>query len=140
MDEQARKLDRLEDNLRELAHFQNTTLADLDDEKTVRWGLRYGVMEALQIAVDLACAIVSRRNLGDPEQPADCFRLLRQNGILSEAVADRLIQTLDARDTAAAAGPDVNDALVLDALDRLSDFRTFAQDIRDNAPPSAASS
>jgi uncharacterized protein YutE (UPF0331/DUF86 family) len=136
MNDQARKLDRLEKNLRELAHFQNTTLADLDDEKTVRWSLRYGVMETVQIALDLACAIVSRRNLGDPDQPADCFRLLRQNGVLSEAVADRLIQTLDARDTVAAAGPDVNDAVVLDALDRLSDVRTFAQEIRDNAPPS----
>jgi uncharacterized protein YutE (UPF0331/DUF86 family) len=136
MNDQARKLDRLEKNLRELAHFQNTTLADLDDEKTVRWSLRYGVMETVQIALDLACAIVSRRNLGDPDQPADCFRLLRQNGVLSEAVADRLIQTLDARDTVAAAGPDVNDAVVLDALDRLSDVRTFAREIRDNAPPS----
>jgi uncharacterized protein YutE (UPF0331/DUF86 family) len=140
MNDQARKLDRLEENLRELAHFQNTTLADLDDEKTVRWGLRYGVMETVQIAIDLACAIVSRRNLGDPGQPADCFRLLQQNGVLSEAVADRLIQTLDARDTVAAAGPDVDDALVLDALDRLSDFRTFAREIRARTPPRDADS
>lgn len=139
MNDQARKLDRLEDNLRELAHFQHTTLADLDDDQKARWGLRYGVMETVQIAIHLACAIVSRRNLGDPDRPADCFRLLWQNGILSEAVADRLIQSLDARDTVAAAGPNVNDTLVLDALDRLSDFRTFAQEIRDNAPPSGSS-
>ena len=138
MDDHARKLDRLEENLRELARFQTTTLADLDDEKTVRWGLRYGVMETVQIAIDLACAIVSRRNLGDPDQPADCFRLLQQNGVLSDAVADRLIQILDARDTVAAAGPDVNDALVLDALDRLSDFRTFAHEIRDHTSSSDA--
>lgn len=135
MNDHARKLDRLEANLRELAHFQNTTLADLDDDQTVRWGLRYGVMETVQIAIDLACAIVGRRNLDDPDRPADCFRLLQQNGMLSEAVADRLIQTLDARDTVAAAGQNVDDALVLDALDRLADFRTFAREIRDNAPP-----
>jgi uncharacterized protein YutE (UPF0331/DUF86 family) len=140
MDELLSRLKRLEENLRELAHFQNTTLADLDDDQTVRWGLRYGVMETVQIAIDLACAIVSRRNLGDPDQPADCFRLLRQTGVLSEAVADRLIQTLDARDTVAAAGPDVNDALVLDVLDRLSDFRMFAREIRDFTPPSGADS
>lgn len=135
MDDQPRKLDRLEDNLRELAHFRNTTLADLDDDQTVRWGLRYGVMETVQIAIDLSCAIVDRRNLGDPDQPADCFRLLQQNGMLSEAVADRLVQTLDARDTVAAAGQNVDEALVLDALDRLADFRTFVREIRDNAPP-----
>ncbi len=138
MNNQARKLDRLEENLRELSHFQNTTLADLDDDQTVRWGLRYGVMETVQIAMDLACGIVSRRDLGDPDQPVDCFRLLRQNGVLSETVVDRLLQTLDARDTVAAAGPDVDDALVLDALDRLSNFRRFAREIRDHIRPSDA--
>ncbi len=134
MDDQPRKLDRLEENLRELAHFQNTTLAGLDDDQKARWGLRYGVMETVQVAIDLACSIVRRHDLGDPDQPAGCFRLLQQNGILSEAVADRLIQALDARDAVAAAGQSADDALVLDALDRLADFRTFAREIRENDP------
>jgi len=130
MNDHSRKLDRMEENLRELARFQETTLADLEDNRKIRWGLRYGIMETVQVVIDLACTIVRRRNLGDPDQPADCFRLLQQNGVLSNGGGDRLIQTIDARDAVVSVGQEVDDALILDALDRLSDFRTFANEIR----------
>lgn len=130
MSDRDRRLVRLEENLRELSHFQNTTLADLDDLKA-RWGRRYGVMETVQIAIDLACTIVSRRNYGSPDRPADCFRLLQQNGVLSEGVADRLTQTISAWDEMGTVEREGDDELVLDALDRLADFRTFARNIRE---------
>lgn len=124
------KLDRLEKNLRELARFQNTTGAHPDDWE-VRWGRRYGMLETVQVAIDLACGIVRRRNYGSPDRPAECFRLLQQDGVLSEGVGERLMHVIDARDEMRTSGQEVDDAFVLDALDRLADFRMFARDIRE---------
>jgi uncharacterized protein YutE (UPF0331/DUF86 family) len=130
MDELLSRLKRLEENLRELERFQGTTLADLEDSRRTTWALRYGLMESIQATIDIACALVSRHNLGYPDSYADCFRILRRHDVLSNELVERLIQAVGMRNVLVHEYQEVNDALVLDALDRLSDFRLFAEEIR----------
>lgn len=97
MDELSSRLKRLEENLRELERFRGTTLAELEDDRRATWALRYGLMESIQAMIDIACAIVSRHNLGYPDSYAECFRVLRQYDILSDDLVDCLIQATGMR-------------------------------------------
>ena len=97
MDELLSRLKRLEENLRELERFQGTTLADLEDSRRTTWALRYGLMESIQATIDIACALVSRHNLGYPDSYADCFRILRRHDVLSNELVERLIQAVGMR-------------------------------------------
>jgi len=136
MDEQSSRLKRLEENLRELETFKGTTSADLDESRRTRWALRYGLMESIQAVIDISCAVVSRRNLGYPDSYADCMRILRRHDVLPEDLADRLVRAVGIRNVLVHGHLDVDDELLLDALDRLSDFRAFAEAVRVGGAPS----
>ncbi|PSR04923.1 MAG: DUF86 domain-containing protein [Bacteroidetes bacterium SW_8_64_56] len=135
MDEYSSRLKRLEENLRELERFRGTSTDDLEGRQK-RWALRYGMLESIQAIIDIACAVVSRYNLGYPDSYADCFRVLRRENVLPDDLTDRLTQAVGMRNVLVHEYLDVDDKLLLDALDRLSDFRAFAEAIRHGTPPS----
>ena len=135
MDEYSSRLKRLEENLRELERFRGTSIDDLEGRQK-RWALRYGMLESIQAIIDIACAVVSRYNLGYPDSYADCFRVLRRENVLPNDLTDRLTQPVGMRNVLVHEYLDVDDELLLDALDRLSDFRAFAEAIRRGTPPS----
>ena len=134
MDEYSSRLKRLEENLRELERFRGTSIDDLEGRQK-RWALRYGMLESIQAIIDIACAVVSRYNLGYPDSYADCFRVLRRENVLPDDLTDRLTQPVGMRNVLVHEYLDVDDRLLLDALDRLSDFRAFAEAIRHGTPP-----
>jgi uncharacterized protein YutE (UPF0331/DUF86 family) len=135
MDEYSSRLKRLEENLRELERFRGTSTDDLEGRQK-RWALRYGMLESIQAIIDIACAVVSRYNLGYPDSYADCFRVLRRENVLPDDLTDWLTQAVGMRNVLVHEYLDVDDELLLDALDRLSDFRVFAGVIRHGTPPS----
>jgi uncharacterized protein YutE (UPF0331/DUF86 family) len=135
MDEYSSRLKRLEENLRELERFRETSIDDLKEGRQKRWALRYGMLESIQAIIDIACAVVSRYNLGYPDSYADCFRVLRRENVLPDDLTDRLTQAVGMRNVLVHEYLDVDDRLLLDALDRLSDFRAFAEAIRHGTPP-----
>ena len=138
MDEQSSRLKRLEESLRELEGFKGVTTADLEASRRTRWALRYGLMESIQAMIDISCAMVSRHNLGYPDSYADCVRVLRRHDVLPDDLADRLIRAVGMRNILVHEYLDVDDELLLKALDRLSDFRVFAEAIRQGTPPPGA--
>ena len=93
MDEYSSRLKRLEENLRELERFRGTSIDDLEGRQK-RWALRYGMLESIQAIIDIACAVVSRYNLGYPDSYADCFRVLRRENVLPDDLTDRLTQAV----------------------------------------------
>lgn len=129
------RMKRLEENLRELGNFQGVTLSDLQEDRQKTWALRYGMQESIQAVIDIACAVVSKHNLGYPESYAGCFRILHRNEILGEELTDRLIQAVGMRNVLVHEYLDVDDELVLDALERRSDFRAFVQALRREIAP-----
>lgn len=136
LDEQSSRLQRHEENLRELEGFRRTTTTDLEESRRTSWALRYGLVESIQAMIDVACAVVSRYNLGYPDSYADCLRVLRRHDVPDGDLADRLIRAVGMRNVLVHGYLDVDDELLLAALDRLSDFRAFAEAIRRGTPPS----
>lgn len=128
------RIKRLEENLREPGRFREVTLSDLREDRQKTWALRYGMLESIQAVLDIACAVVGRYNLGSPESYADSCRVLHRQGILEAEVADRLVQSMGMRNVLVHEYLDVEDELVLNALERRSDFRAFVRSLRRELP------
>jgi uncharacterized protein YutE (UPF0331/DUF86 family) len=129
MDSLRSRLKELEDALGELESFRRQTFAELEGRRRERWALRYGMLEAIQIVIDVACAVVSHENLGHPKSYAECLRILGREGRLDEALAGRLARAVGLRNVLIRDYLDVNDRLVFEALENLDDLRAFAAQI-----------
>jgi uncharacterized protein YutE (UPF0331/DUF86 family) len=64
-----------ETNLVELERFTRLSFEEVRRDRRLTWALRYGLLESIQNVIDVACAVVSQRNLGYPKSYAACLRL-----------------------------------------------------------------
>ncbi|GIW03378.1 DUF86 domain-containing protein [Roseiflexus sp.] len=125
------RLLRLEVNVRELARFrQMYTSEDVRREPHLEWALRYGLLEAIQIVIDLSCHIASEKNLGAPATYAECVDLLSRAGFLRSDVAKAVSGMVGLRNILVQEYISVDLNRLYNLLDRLDDFRTFAEQIR----------
>jgi uncharacterized protein YutE (UPF0331/DUF86 family) len=119
-------LKELEGAVRELESCREETFSQLAQSRRERWALRYGVLETIQIVIDVACAVVSHENLGHPKSYAECLRILGERGRIEKPLAERLARAVGLRNVLVHEYLDVNDRLVFEALD---DLRAFATQI-----------
>jgi uncharacterized protein YutE (UPF0331/DUF86 family) len=125
------RLLRLETNVRELRRFrQRYTLEEIRQEPHLEWSLRYGLLEAIQIVIDISCHIVSRYNLGVPDSYAACMDLLRRNGFIDEQTYRVLLGMVGLRNILVHEYAEVNIDYLYSILDRTDDFVRFIQQIR----------
>ena len=62
------RLNQLEINIIELEKFKSSyTVENLKSDLQIQWSLRYGLLESIQIIIDLACHLVAENNLGNPK-------------------------------------------------------------------------
>lgn len=120
------RLKELETNLTHLDQFKALSLKEIEADQKLVWALRYGLLESIQIIIDIACAIVSSRNLGYPKSYAACLQLLGQAGYFDEALTQRLVRSVGMRNILIHEYLDVDDQIVFAALDNLDDLRDFA--------------
>ncbi|GIV59413.1 MAG: hypothetical protein KatS3mg043_0502 [Rhodothermaceae bacterium] len=110
----------------ELERLRRMTFDEVRRDRMRIWALRYGLLESIQIVINLACALVSRHNLGYPKSYADCLRLLVEHGYLDPERGGHLIRAVGPRNLLVHEYLDVDDALVFAALERLDDLAAFA--------------
>jgi len=92
------KLMRLEENLKTLKQLKkNYTLDDFISDKVDEWGLRYGLLESIQIIIDLACHIVAEKNLGTPKNYSECISFLISNNYLKKGLGEKITQMIGLR-------------------------------------------
>lgn len=120
------RLKELEENIRELRSFQAEDAHRIKRDRRLTWALRYGVLETIQIVIDVACAVVSRHNLGYPDSYAECLRILGRHNYLGDELTQRLVRAVGMRNVLVHEYLDVDDQLVLDALADVGDFEDFA--------------
>jgi len=81
----------LEKNIAELRLFrQNNTVEDVKRQKRLEWALRYGLLESIQIVIDISCHVASDYNLGTPVTYSECIELLEKNNYLPADISERL--------------------------------------------------
>ena len=87
------KLKRLEENLRVLTDFkEHYSLEDLLTNKVDEWALRYGLLESIQIIIDVSCSFVAEKNLGIPKNYSECILLIVPNNYLDKDLGERIIR------------------------------------------------
>ena len=124
------KLKRLEENLRILSNFKkNYTLEDVIADKVEEWGLRYGLLESIQIIVDIACSFVAEKNLGIPQNYSECISLLISNKYLDKKLGERIIGTVGLRNLLVHEYGIIDVRKLYEYLDHLQDIRDFANSI-----------
>lgn len=121
------KLKRLEENLMILSSIKdNYSLDDLISDKVDEWGLRYGLFESIQIIIDLACSIVSEKNLGIPKNYSECIWLLTSNNYLEKELGERIMGMVGLRNLL------VHEYGIID-VKRLFEYLNHLEDIKDFA-------
>jgi len=82
------KLKLLEENIRILKDIKkNITLEDIKSNKRYEWEIRYGLLESIQIVIDIACKVASEYNLGNPKTYRACIELLQIDYTLAQKIA-----------------------------------------------------
>lgn len=85
-------------------------------------------MRAVQVSEDLAAHVVAGLDQPPPDTMADSFRRLADDGVLPQAVAERMIAAVSFRNVAIHAYQTIDWAIVLSiSHTHLDDFRAFAE-------------
>lgn len=103
------------------------TLEDLTLHKTNEWALRYGLLESVQIVIDIACHLVVRYNLGTAHTYADCIVLLRKFEYITPELETRLKAMAGLRNLLVHEYVKIDTAQLFAMLDELDDFGAFAR-------------
>jgi len=85
------RLQNLEQNILQLRRFrESNTLQDVKDDITKEWALLYGLIETIQIIIDVSCHLVAHHNFGKADTYADCFHILGSVDILDDEMVSIL--------------------------------------------------
>ena len=124
------RLQRLEENIVQLQRFRDMhSLEDARKDRHLEWSLRYGLLEAIQIVVDVSCHLVSRDNLGMPSTYSECIELLQQAGYIRDTLASTLLGMVGLRNILVHEYIRIELERLYNLLDRIDDFRAFAKEI-----------
>jgi uncharacterized protein YutE (UPF0331/DUF86 family) len=125
------RLKLLENNVKELSSLkEKVSPTDIRSDKTKEWALRYGLLESVQLVIDISCHLVSKYNLGNPQNYSECIELLKINDYLDNSIAAKLSAMVGLRNIL------VHEYIIVDLdklyglLDNIADFRTFAEAVQ----------
>ncbi len=116
------RIARLEKNITTLEDMRKDSFATQQSQ----WALRYGLLESIQIIIDLACELVSRRNLGSPASYRECIQILVQYDLLEAELAETLEKMVGLRNLLVHDYDEIDIARLTPLLNRLDDLRAFA--------------
>ena len=120
----------LENNILELENLRNNfAVKDIASNLHTEWALRYGLLESIQIVIDISCALVSKNNLGNPETYGQCVELLNRNKYLDDQLSGKLVSMIGLRNLLIHEYSEIDIEKLYSLLDNLNDLRSFIQDI-----------
>lgn len=125
------KLKNLENNLAELQRLAGeipSTGVEIDTTK--QWALRYGLFESIQIVIDISCHIVAYNNYGSTKTYRECIEALEKFKVVDQNLSTRLKAMIGLRNILVHDYVKVDDKKLFGFLQRLDDFRSFANAVR----------
>lgn len=125
------RLELLENNIIELEKMkvQLEHEPGLFQKKTNEWSLRYGILESIQIVIDLSCHIVGKYNLGNPSSYANCIELLVKFNYIDESLGKNIRSMIKLRNLLAHEYTFIDLNKLTSYLSLLEDFRIFIRSI-----------
>lgn len=127
------KFKHLEENIKTLHEIKNTvTLDDLKMNRRYEWEVRYGLLESIQVVIDIACKIASKYNLGNPKTYRACIELLQKHRYIDELLAKKVIAMVGLRNLLVHEYIEIDDEKLYRFLEYLEDFKEFAIQIQEH--------
>ncbi|MFH5834379.1 DUF86 domain-containing protein [Halalkalibaculum sp. DA3122] len=122
-----RRLQNLENNVAELQELKSAySPSEIKRDKKKEWALRYGLLESIQIVIDLSCHLAVHHNLGNAETYSDCIQLLGKFDIIDQDLEERLLGMAGLRNILVHEYVAVDVDRLIAFLDHLDDFTAFA--------------
>ena len=85
------------------------------------------VLRACELCIDLAAFVISQRKLGVPTSSREVFELLREAGVISSQLCDRMVKMVSVRNIAVHAYQALDMKIVASVIrNDLDDLLTFA--------------
>lgn len=126
------RLKLLEENIAGLVEFKHkTSLHDVLNDKSKEWALRYGLIETIQIVIDISCHLVSKYNLGNPSTYAECIELLEKFAYIDKDLAQKLLGMVGLRNILIHEYVAADNGKLYDLLKNIEDIRDFIHKIKD---------
>ena len=125
------RIELLENNIIELEKMrvQREHEPDLFHKKINEWSWRYGLLESIQIVIDIACHIVGKYNLGNPNSYGDCIELLVQFNYIEEKIGKSIRSMIKLRNLLAHEYSRIELDKLTSYLSLLDDFRNFIRTV-----------
>jgi uncharacterized protein YutE (UPF0331/DUF86 family) len=122
------KLESLRRCIRRVEEKRAATAEELDGDWDTQDILTVNLTRAVQLCVDVAAHLVAETDRPSPDTMAEAFEHLREMGIISAALADRLQGAVGFRNVAIHAYRSIDWAIVHSIThERLEDFRQYAR-------------
>lgn len=125
------RIELLENNIIELEKLrvQLEHEPDLFQKKTNEWSLRYGILESIQIVIDISCHIVGKYNLGNPNSYGNCVELLVKFNYIEESLGKNIRSMIKLRNLLAHEYAMIDVNKLTSYLSLLGDFRNFIRSV-----------
>jgi uncharacterized protein YutE (UPF0331/DUF86 family) len=125
------KFKNLEENIRLLYEIKSTVSVDeLNANKRYEWEIRYGLLESIQIIIDISCKISSNYNLGNPKNYRECIELLHKNKFLKDNTSKKVIAMVGLRNLLVHEYVSIDNNKLHQFLDSLNDFVEFIDELK----------
>ena len=127
------KLKHLEENIKILQEIrESVTLEELKLNKRYEWEIRYGLLESIQIVIDIACKLSSQYNLGNPKTYRMCIELLEEHNYLDRGLAQKSIGMVGLRNLLVHEYIEIDEEKLYQFLDNLDDFIAFGLQMQEH--------
>ena len=95
--------------------------------------MRYGLLESIQIVIDIACKVSAHYNLGNPKNYKDCVKLLEKHAYVTPELAKKVIGMVGLRNLLVHEYVEIDEERLYEFLTLLDDFVAFAVEINRKA-------
>jgi len=125
------RIERLEKNLSVLERIHTEkTIDDIAEHTEVQWAIRYGLMESIQIVIDIACHMCGKFNLGSPLNYGDCVRKISKAGYITQDLEKKLLSVIGLRNLLIHEYTIIESARLFSFLAELDPFRRYIASVK----------
>ncbi len=120
----------IEKSLTVLKEFSLKGSEEIISDLKILGSIKYYLIVAIEACIDISNHIIAKEHLGVPQTYSDCFRILQENNIISNHLAQKLINMAKFRNLLVHLYWDINDKKIYDIIQsELDDFKEFIKQI-----------
>lgn len=120
----------IEKSLTILKEFSLKRREEVISDLKILGSIKYYLIVAIEACIDISNHIIAKEHLGVPQTYSDCFKILQANNIISNQLAQKLINMAKFRNLLVHLYWDINDKKIYEILQsELDDFKEFIKQI-----------